>query len=121
MTAVVFGLVHQFTLLRGGADYMEGQGCPETAREGRTAAVLSVVANVGVFVAAIIAVVILMVSSLALSLVVLFCSVSGDGDRHYRSDFPPVFFYKSAKRLKDGIVEIPLQDRKEQKNEETSQ
>ena len=70
--SAVCGLAHQFTLLRGAADYMEAQGCPDTAKEGCTAAVLSVVANVGAFVAAIIAVVILMVSSLALSLVVLF-------------------------------------------------
>ena len=121
MTAVVFGLVHQFTLLRGGADYMEGQGCPETAREGRTAAVLSVVANVGVFVAAIIAVVILMVSSLALSLVVLFAVLAVTVIAIIALISRLSFFYKSAKRLKDGIMEIPLQDRKEQKNEETSQ
>lgn len=56
VVAIACGLVHQFTLLRGAADYMEGQGCPETAREGRTAAVLSVVASVGAFVVAIVGV-----------------------------------------------------------------
>ena len=124
--SAVCGLVHQFTLLRGAADYMEAQGCPDTAKEGRTAAVLALIVSVGTVVLSLISAAALAVSSgSAFALLIaavtgvvgLVLAVMGIIALFSRLSF----FYKSAKRLKDGIIEIPLQDRKEQKNEETSQ
>ncbi len=109
VVAIACGLVHQVTLLRGAADYMEGQGCPETAREGRTAAVLSVVANVGAFVVAIVGVATLTTVSIILTLaagfLALVLAVIGIIALFSRLSF----FYRSMKRLKDGLQETPIQ------------
>lgn len=109
VVAIACGLVHQFTLLRGAADYMEGQGCPETAREGRTAAVLSVVGSIGSLVVAIVGVATLTTFSIILSLAAGFLAlvlvVIGIIALFSRLSF----FYRSMKRLKDGLQETPIQ------------